>query len=135
NIPLPTPQPTPATGVNAATSITYTTVDGAARTIACLPLDPNDQDSPMTIASMSGTLPAGVIENISGSLLDNSAVVIPNGMCRITCNQSTASDAMIVGITFSLITVPPTDSLLPEFTASADPIEFNTSINLRNLGR
>lgn len=134
NTPLPAVQPTPQAGHNLATSITYTTIDGEVRTIACLPLDTGNINSPMTIASMSGTLPP-VVTEIHGSLLDTDAVHIPAGMCKISCNQSTSSDAMIVSITFSLRTVKSTSTLFSEFTASSNPLEFNTSIILRNLGR
>ncbi len=129
-----TGQPLPAAQTNIAsdTSITFTDENGHVVTIACLSL-PNSTS--MTIASMSGLLPDIISDSESGSLLDTSIVQIPSGKCTITCNQSTSSDAMIVGITFSLDTVKPQETLFSEFSLGSSPQEFTTSVILRNLGR
>jgi len=124
--------PTPQSQLVGYNSITFTSVDGGTTTIACKKLSelsptPNpapDPNEPETIASNGA------------SLLDTSIVQIPPGRCKITCNQSTVSDAMSIGINFSLESRRPTGVvLLPEFTASSSAIEFNTSLILRNVGR
>lgn len=124
--------PTPQSQLTGYDSITFTSIDGGITTIACKKLSelsptPNpspDPNEPETIASNGA------------SLLDTTVVQIPSGLCKITCNQSTISDALSVGINFSLETTRPTGvQLLPEFTASSSAIEFNTSLILRNVGR
>jgi type II secretory pathway pseudopilin PulG len=132
NKPLPSPQPTPGVFGNSDTSITFTDENGSVTTIACVPLA---NSTALTIASMSGSLPNPLPNTVSGSLLDTRYVQIPSGKCVITCNQSTSSDAMIVGVTFSLEAVKPTGTLFSEFTLGASQQEFTTSVILRNLGR
>ena len=113
NIPLPTPQQSLAS----YSSITFTSIDGGQTTLSC-------DSSTSTISSNSA------------SLLDTSVVQIPAGTCYFTCNQSTSSDALIVGIHFNLDTIAPTGTtLLPEFTSGTSAIEFGTSVILRNVGR
>lgn len=122
--PLPAPQ-----NPESHTSITFTNVDGGVTTIACLVIP--DSGGAMTIASESGALS----ENITGSLLDTDLVYIPAGECELTCNQSTSSDALIVGINFALDTVKPAGTFFSEFSIGAQPLEFNTSVIMRNVGR
>jgi prepilin-type N-terminal cleavage/methylation domain-containing protein len=119
NVPLPTPQPS----LTQHTSVQFTTIDGGQTTLACIPLS-GGLNPPYTIASNGA------------SLLDTTAVQIPSGMCAITCDQSTQSDAMIIGVTFSLKTLQAFGPFtLPEFIASSSAIEYKTSVILRNVGR
>ncbi|OGH42386.1 MAG: hypothetical protein A3H79_00140 [Candidatus Levybacteria bacterium RIFCSPLOWO2_02_FULL_36_8b] len=91
-------------------------------------------DDGQTIFSCSGS-PLTLSSN-SASLLDTTAVSIPvSNSCYFTCSQSTISDFPTIGINFFLREVVPTGALLPEKTASAAAIPFQTSVLMRNIGR
>lgn len=121
--------PTPPSQLSGYDSITYTAIDGGTTTIACKKL------SEVTGSDAYEGEPETIASN-GASLLDISVVQIPSGLCKITCNQSAISDAIHIGINFSLETTRgPGVQLLPEFNASASAIEFNTSLLLRNVGR
>lgn len=115
--------PTPPVNLEKRNSVVFTSIDGGQTTLACVPLN-GQQNAPYTIASNGA------------SLLDTTAVQIPNGMCEITCNRSTNSDALIIGVKFSLKTVQALSLFtLPEMMASSSAIDYQTSVILRNVGR
>lgn len=92
-------------------------------------------DSGVTIFSCSD--PPFTLSSNSASLLDTSTVSIPDvaDSCYFTCSQGSISDLPTIGINFLLREVIPTGALLPEKTASATAILFQTSVTLRNMGR
>jgi type II secretory pathway pseudopilin PulG len=131
NIPFPTPQPTYGP-LTTHQSITFVSLDGGTTTISCTkfneltpaPSPTPRVNEPLTIASNGA------------SLLDTTMVEIPSGSCKITCNQSTQSDSLLVGIEFSLVSVQAgSGNLFSEFNATANPIDYQTSVILRNVGR
>ena len=86
--------------------------------------NPGDSENPLTLSSNSA------------SLLDTTAVSIPDSnSCYFTCSQSTISDFPAIGINFFLREFVPIGALLPEKTASAAAIPFQTSVLMRNIGR
>lgn len=124
--------PTPPDQLTAHNSITFTSIDGVVTTLACKKIS----ELPPTSNPTPDANEAETIASNGASLLDTSVVQIPPDLCKITCNQTTNSDAMTIGISFALETTRDEgEILLPEFMASSNPIEFNTSIMLRNLGR
>ena len=108
----PTPIPT-------YSSVTFTSFDDGQTTFSC-----ND----------SLDTPPNTIASNSSSFLDTTSVSLVS--CAFTCSQASPSDLSIIGINFSLSAYAPTGvNLLPEKTASATAIPFQTSVTMRNLNR
>lgn len=93
-------------------------------------------DDSKTTFSCNNSLdtPPNTITSNSASLLDTTSVSLVS--CSFTCSQASLSDLSIIGINFSLSAYAPTGvNLLPEKTASATAIPFQTSVTMRNLNR
>lgn len=74
------------------------------------------------------------IASNGASLLNTRAVAIAT--CSFSCLQNTILESPTIGIHFSLTQYTPTGTiLLPERTASASAIPFETSVTLRNVSK
>ncbi len=107
----PTPTPTP-------TQYKYlkiTSFDGGQTTFSC------DAGS-------------NILSSNSASLIDTNAVVLAS--CYFICTQNTPYDYPVININFSLNAKQQSGALLlPERTASATALPFQTSVTVRNMAR
>lgn len=115
------------------------------KTFTCGTLESPSATSAINLAFFDGSkttfscndsldIPPNTIASNSSSLLDTTSVSLVS--CSFTCSQESPSDFSIIGINFSLSAYAPTGvNLLPEKTASATAIPFQTSVTMRNLNR
>lgn len=89
-------------------------------------LTPDDQE----ITYSCGGQPPTIASN-GASILDTNTVALQS--CSFTCMQQTDSDLPIIQINFSL--QQQSNSKFAERTASASAVNFQTSVDMRNINR
>lgn len=123
-------QPTPSPGAPTPTPVPYkylriTSFDNGQTTFACC------SGPPPTIASSSA---ASACSNYA-PLIDTSTISLVASTCSFTCSQISAVNVPTIQIHFELNAYNVNPTVLPEKTAGASAIPFDTSITFRNLIR
>lgn len=114
------------------------TIRNARGLVSPFPCSPSVSTNTVTITTPDnqqvtyscGGQPATIASN-GASLLDTNTVAL--NACSFTCSQESDSDLPIITITFSLL--QQSNSTFAERIASASPVNFQTSVGIRNINR
>lgn len=129
-------QPTPMPGNPSPTPVPYkyiriTSFDDKKTTFACCS---QIGQTPPAIASSSAS-PSCSMNPSNTPLIDTRAVSFSASTCSFTCTQASAVNVPEIQIHFELTGYSANPTILPEKTASASAIPFDTSVTFRNLIR